>query len=60
MVCENNSSKGTINKKQVGPTGGFMSIEAELFYLVLLIAFTLVVDLVLTTTGPRRGRESHV
>jgi hypothetical protein len=37
-----------------------MSIEAELFYLVLLIAFTLVVDLVLTTTGPRRGRESHV
>jgi hypothetical protein len=33
--------------------------ETELFYLVMLILLTLIVHLVLTTTGPRRGGKAH-
>lgn len=31
-----------------------MVTETELFYLVMLILLTLIIHLVLTTTGPRR------
>jgi hypothetical protein len=33
--------------------------ETELFYLVMLILLTLIVHLVLTTTGPRRDGKAH-
>jgi hypothetical protein len=33
--------------------------ETELFYLVMLILLTLIVHLVLTTTGPRGGGKAH-
>ena len=33
--------------------------ETELFYLVMLILLTLIIHLVLTTTGPRRGGKAH-
>jgi hypothetical protein len=32
-----------------------MTPETELFYLVLLVIFTLVIHLLLMTSGPRRG-----
>jgi hypothetical protein len=33
--------------------------ETELFYLVMLILLTLIVHLVLPTTGPRRDGKAH-
>jgi len=33
--------------------------ETELFYLVMLILLTLIIDLVLTMTGPRRDGKAH-
>lgn len=36
-----------------------MATETELFYLVLLIVFTLVIHLLLATGGPRRGGKSR-
>jgi len=33
--------------------------ETELFYLVMLILLTLIIDLVLTMTGPRRDGNAH-
>ena len=36
-----------------------MATESELFYLVLLVVITLVIHLILTTLGPRRGGKSH-
>ena len=39
--------------------GGVMVNETELFYLVMLILLTLIIDLVLTMTGPRRDGKAH-
>ena len=36
-----------------------MATETELFYLVLLIVLTLIIHLVLSTTGSRRDGKSH-
>ena len=36
-----------------------MATETELFYLVLLVILTLVIHLIITTKGPRRGGKSH-
>jgi hypothetical protein len=36
-----------------------MATETQLFYLVLVVILTLVIHLILTTTGPRRGGKSH-
>lgn len=36
-----------------------MASERELFYLVLLVILTLIIHLVLSTTGPRRDRKSR-
>jgi hypothetical protein len=33
--------------------------ETELFYLVMLVLFTLIIHFVLTTMGPRRGGKAH-
>jgi hypothetical protein len=33
--------------------------ETELFYLVVLILLTLIIHLVLTTTGPRRDGKAR-
>jgi hypothetical protein len=35
-----------------------MANETELFYLVLLVLLTLIIHLLLTTIGPRRGGKS--
>ena len=36
-----------------------MVSETELFYLVMLILLTLIIHLVLTTTGPRRDGKAR-
>jgi hypothetical protein len=33
--------------------------ETELFYLVILSLLTLIIHLILNTTGPRRDQKSH-
>lgn len=36
-----------------------MATETQLFYLVLVVIFTLIIHLIFTTKGPQRGGKSH-
>jgi hypothetical protein len=36
-----------------------MLTETELYYLVLFVVLTLIIDLILTTIAPQRGGKSH-
>jgi hypothetical protein len=41
------------------PGEAVMVNETELFYLVVLVLLTLIIHLVLTTMGPRRGGKAQ-